>query len=291
MLTRGATIGSVSGGLVGATDFQTTWAGSGLNITVSAGEAIVPGSSSTTQSGYYCYNASTTPLTPAAASASFPRIDLVYLQVNDTTYGAGSNNATCSIATGTPTSGANLTNLSGAPTVPTSSYALAYVLIPQSASTISNTDIKNVGTQVTIASGLSAGVSSATAGQAIGLSGTTGAVTISINGIEAVNTVATSGTAQTLGAVATTIGNNITLSASCNIAMPTGTIGAFSYCFLQQPPSGTNTWTATFTGVKWAGGTAPTVSTGTSVIDLYGFVSGGTTGTAWYGYIVAQAMQ
>lgn len=143
-------IGSVRGGIVGYSaavptiDFATTYGGSGLTVSIATGEAIVPGTSTTTQSGYYVRASTTTSLTPAAADPSNPRIDLVYLQVNDAAYSGGSNNATCSIATGTPTSGATLTNLTGAPSVPTSSLAIAYVQIPAGASTISNTNILNL---------------------------------------------------------------------------------------------------------------------------------------------------
>lgn len=142
-------IGSARGGIVGyssatpGTDFAVSYSGSGLTVTVQTGEAQIPGTSVTTQSSYYIRASSTTSLTPAAADPSNPRIDLIYLQVNDVAYGGGTNNATCSIATGTPTSGATLTNLSGAPSVPTSSLAIAYVQIPAGATTITNSNIQN----------------------------------------------------------------------------------------------------------------------------------------------------
>jgi hypothetical protein len=144
VLARGATVGSVLGGLVGGGDLTVTYGGSGLNCSVAAGECYIPGSSSTTQGGYYLRNTTTATLTPAAASGSNPRVDLIYAQAQDQSYTGSANLGTIMIATGTPTSGATLSNLNGAPSLPVSSLALAYVLIPQSASTINNTDILNV---------------------------------------------------------------------------------------------------------------------------------------------------
>ena len=45
----------------------------------------------------------------------------------------------------------------------------------------------------------------------------------------------------------------------------------------------TGSFTATFTGVKWGGGVAPTITTGASKIDVVSFISDGTN---WYGGIV-----
>jgi hypothetical protein len=143
-LQRGATIGSVTGGIVGATDLAVTYGGSGLNVSVAAGEVYINGSSSSVQSGYYLRNTTALSLTPAAANPSNPRIDLVYAAIQDAAYSGSNNQGVIAIATGTPTSGATLTNLSGAPSLGTSAYALAYVLIPANASSITNTDIGNV---------------------------------------------------------------------------------------------------------------------------------------------------
>ena len=112
MLDRGSSVGSVVGGLIGSGDFLVTVT-SGQNLSVAVGEAICPGSSSGSQSGYYVRGSSATSIT-ASANQSSPRVDLVYLQVNDAAYTGSTNNATCAIANGTPTGGANLTNLNGA---------------------------------------------------------------------------------------------------------------------------------------------------------------------------------
>lgn len=277
LLTRGATIGSAVGGLVGSTDFLVTYAGSGLNVSAAAGEGYVAGSSTTSQGAYYARGSTATSLTPASANPTNPRIDLIYVQVNDTAYTGSTNNATCSIATGTPSSGANLTNKTGAPSLPVSSYALAYVLIPANASTISNVDILNVSTQATL------GFAAGSGGQGIQI--VSGA--IGLNGTESVNVIVGAGTAQTLAAPATDIGNDITLTSANNLVltMPTPARGAYCYAIVRQPASGTTTNTVTWTSVKWNLGTAPTMSTGASVYDFYQFVSDG---TVWMGFVGGQ---
>lgn len=130
-------------------------------------------------------------------------------------------------------------------------------------------------------------VTSVGAGQGIQVTGDpTANPTVGLNGTENVNVVATSGATQNLASVATSIGNDITLSANCTIGMLTPlTRGAFSYVILRQAASG-GPYTATFSGVKWPGGTAPTMSTAASAVDRYDFVCDGST---WYGVISGQA--
>jgi hypothetical protein len=152
MLQRGSTIGSVLGGLIAATDMQTTYQGSGLKVEISPGEAIVSGHNAT-QSGYYSRLTSATTKTPAAANASNPRIERLCLVVKDKSYEGAANEVALELIEGTPTSGATLTNLSGVAAAPNSSMTLAYVLIPALATTISNADIKNVASTVTLGVG------------------------------------------------------------------------------------------------------------------------------------------
>ena len=110
LLARGATIGSVAGGVVNfaAGDFIATAPASGMSVNNAAGEAVVPGSTSTTQSGYPTRGSSTTNSVIAAADPSKPRIDGVYLQINDAAYAGVTNSAVITVVTGTPTSGATL---------------------------------------------------------------------------------------------------------------------------------------------------------------------------------------
>ena len=67
-----------------------------------------------------------------------------------------------------------------------------------------------------------------------------------------------------------------TLNANCTFTMPTVATGKSFVLKLTQ--GGSNT--ATFTNVKFAGGSAPTITTGSSKIDIISFISDGTN---WYG--------
>jgi hypothetical protein len=74
---------------------------------------------------------------------------------------------------------------------------------------------------------------------------------------------------------------NLTLTSATalTVTMPTATAGKSFILMVRQPASGTAT-TATFTSVKWPGGTAPTVTATLSRADFFAFFSDGTN---WYG--------
>ena len=148
LLQRGSTVGSITGGVVAAGDCVLSAPVSGLSVNVAPGELWIPGQSSATQGGYYARVSSTTNLTIAGANPSNPRIDLCYAQAQDAAYAGSANAFVVAIATGTPTSGATLSNLSGAPSVPTSALALGYVLVSASATNIITADISNVAVPV-----------------------------------------------------------------------------------------------------------------------------------------------
>lgn len=153
MLQRGASIGSVLGGLVAATDLQVTYQGAGLKIEVGQGEAIVPGNVSVTQSGYYFRNTAAATFTLTAANGSNPRIERVSLVVKDQSYEGSENLGEIKVSEGTAKAGATLTNLEGVAAAPKNSLTLGYVLVPAGATTISNSDIKNVGANVQLGVG------------------------------------------------------------------------------------------------------------------------------------------
>jgi len=79
----------------------------------------------------------------------------------------------------------------------------------------------------------------------------------------------TTGTVQTA---------TLTASTPCTFTMPTATAGKSFILKLTQAASGMTT--ATFTGVKFAGGTAPTITATASAVDLISFIADGTN---WYG--------
>jgi hypothetical protein len=147
LLARGSAIGSIVGGLVGATDMQVT-AGSGMQVLVATGEAWISGTSVSTQGGYLGRVTSSTALAISASSESNPRIDTIIAQIKDKAVAGGEDSFTVSVVTGTATSGATLANKLGAGSVPASSLVLAYVLVPAKAVSIVSGDIENVATRV-----------------------------------------------------------------------------------------------------------------------------------------------
>jgi hypothetical protein len=81
--------------------------------------------------------------------------------------------------------------------------------------------------------------------------------------------VITTGTVQTA---------TLTPSTPCTFTMPTATAGTSFILRLTQAASGMTT--ATFTGVKFSGGTAPTITATASAIDIISFIADG---TSWFG--------
>jgi hypothetical protein len=92
---------------------------------------------------------------------------------------------------------------------------------------------------------------------------------------------ANSSTAITLNLANGTM-QDITLTGSPTITMPTAVAGK-SFILLLR--SGSGSYAVTWTTVKWPGGTAPTVTTTASRMDLYSFFSDGTN---WYGVTINQ---
>jgi hypothetical protein len=75
----------------------------------------------------------------------------------------------------------------------------------------------------------------------------------------------------------------ITLGGNVTITMPTATSGKSFVMLLKQ--DGTGSRTVTWSTVKWAGGTAPTITSTASRQDILSFFADGTN---WYGVVVAQ---
>jgi hypothetical protein len=103
-----------------------------------------------------------------------------------------------------------------------------------------------------------------------------------------VNVVAASGAAQTIPAPTTALMHKYTLTANCTFTLPTAVAGQSFLVSLVQ--DGTGSRTATFTGAKWPGGTAPTLSTGAGKIDDLAFVCTDAT-TGWKGQVVGLDMR
>jgi hypothetical protein len=93
---------------------------------------------------------------------------------------------------------------------------------------------------------------------------------------------ANSSTAITLALTNGTV-QIITLTGNATITMPTATSGKSFIMYLKQ--DGTGSRTVTWSTVKWAGGTAPTITSTASRQDILSFFADGTN---WYGVVVAQ---
>jgi hypothetical protein len=93
---------------------------------------------------------------------------------------------------------------------------------------------------------------------------------------------ANSSTAITLALTNGTV-QIITLTGNATITMPTATSGKSFIMYLKQDATGSRT--VTWSTVKWAGGTAPTVTSTASKQDIFSFFADGTN---WYGVTVGQ---
>ena len=98
------------------------------------------------------------------------------------------------------------------------------------------------------------------------------------NYTEAVVAIGNSSTAQTIALTNGTV-QTCTLTGNCTFTMPTATAGK---SFLLLLKTGAGAFTATFTGVKWSSGTAPTITATASKLDVVSFVADGVN---WYGSI------
>jgi hypothetical protein len=105
-------------------------------------------------------------------------------------------------------------------------------------------------------------------------------VTGYLESVVAVGTVTSSSTISlTSGTVQTA---TLTASTACTFTMPTATAGT-SFVLLLKQAASTGNGTATFTGVKWSGLGAPTITATAGKMDILTFVSDGTN---WYGSYV-----
>lgn len=123
-------------------------------------------------------------------------------------------------------------------------------------------------------------------GQDVGLTASSvGVVTVGSLGQVNENVVAASGASVTLAAASVAIGNDITLSASTTVIMPTPVRGGYCYARFRQAASG-GPYTVTHHNVVWSGGVAPVMSTGANAVDMYQYTCDG---TFWEGNIAGQA--
>ncbi len=124
----------VSEGITRPTDLAVTAAG-GMNLSVALGWAFINGTVTASQGTYQVYNDAATTLLVAPANPTNPRIDRVVITVNDSAYGAVSDNAVLQIITGTPAASPS------APAVPANSLSLATVAVAAGATSINSGNI------------------------------------------------------------------------------------------------------------------------------------------------------
>ena len=98
-----------------------------------------------------------------------------------------------------------------------------------------------------------------------------------VESVAALGTV--TGTATIIITAGTVVTATLTASTPCTFAMPTSPTAGNSF-ILRLTQAATGMTTATFTGVKWPGGTVPTITATASAVDIISFVY---IGTAWYG--------
>jgi hypothetical protein len=97
---------------------------------------------------------------------------------------------------------------------------------------------------------------------------------------ESVVAIGTVSSAHTLSLTNGTVQTaTLTASTACTFTMPTATAGK-SFILLLKQAASTGNGTATFTGVKFSGGTAPTITATAGKMDILTFTSDGTN---WYG--------
>jgi len=98
-----------------------------------------------------------------------------------------------------------------------------------------------------------------------------------VESVAALGTV--TGTATIVITAGTVVTATLTASTPCTFAMPTSPTAGNSF-ILRLTQAATGMTTATFTGVKWPGGTVPTITATASAEDILSFVY---IGTSWYG--------
>jgi len=148
-------------------------------------------------------------------------------------------------------------------------------------------------TSIVVTGGSITGLSSAlpVASGGTGVTTSTGTVNVVLSTSPTITTPVITGFTETVVAIGTvgashtftiTTGTvqtaTLTASTPCTFTMPTATAGKSFILKLTQAASGMTT--ATFTGVKFAGGTAPTITATASAVDLISFIADG---TSWFG--------
>jgi hypothetical protein len=149
----------VQSGVVNKGDFLVTAKASQppMGVSIAAGEAWVRATSGTRNGAYYSVNDASVDLSLTAADSTNPRVDRIILRVNDTSdLSSATDNASLEAVVGTPTAGATLANLNGAPALPANSLNLAFVLVGAGVTSVSAANIGNLADPFGTANGYAA---------------------------------------------------------------------------------------------------------------------------------------
>lgn len=142
------------GGLVTAGDLAVTQTGSpSMNILVGVGRAWVPGTNVGNVTGgnfskqamYFALNDAAATVTVGTSDPTNPRIDVVYLAIQDSQYAGTNNTAVLGIAQGVPTSGA--TYPANATAIPANAIALAWITVAAGTASITTANITALATR------------------------------------------------------------------------------------------------------------------------------------------------
>jgi hypothetical protein len=144
------------------------------------------------------------------------------------------------------------------------------------------------GAGVAVSTGTAWGTSKTTpSGDLVGTTDTQTLTNKTLTNPTVTNYVETAFTANTSTAITLSLANGtvqiLTLTGSPTITMPAAVAGK---SFLIQLKTGSGGYAVTWTTVKWPGGTAPTITSTASRMDIYSFFSDGTN---WYGTTVGQS--
>ena len=138
-----ASWGSVSKGLVGGIamsgDFAVTQNGTpNMSVNVAAGLGVVAGSNNAPVQGCYnAYNDAAVNVIVPTANASFPRIDLICLTIQDAYYSGGTNTALLQDVAGVAASSPTV------PAAPANSLVLAHIYVGAAVTSILNSNINS----------------------------------------------------------------------------------------------------------------------------------------------------
>ena len=150
-----------SPGIIGSGDYAVTATSGNMNISIAAGVAWILGQNISDQGMYREYISAAQTMTVPNNASGNPRIDQVIIRIMDNSAdGSTFNEPRIEIVPGTPTAGADLTNLNGAANLATlgelskSVLRLCYVLVPNGAAVLTTAgNIKDARVRALIGKG------------------------------------------------------------------------------------------------------------------------------------------